>query len=144
MIFIILGMLFFSCKNHNSAKSYPIDTTYVIKSGANYIFEKERFAPEFYAKPLKIVKCQLVPPKINFMHNGQPIQIVDKKPLNQIMTNWQKPEPYLEIMELKRVNNERILLRLLFPTTGNEYTIWFKKEKRGSNLRIDSLSHSKI
>lgn len=151
LIIIICGFsLISSCvqdKNNSIEKksdttTNTIDTLKVIEHGVDYIFKTQRFAIDYYINPLKIVKSKNVPANITFFLNGLKIELVNEKP-NLNTEDWRHPYPYLEVLKLKNTEKDRVLLTLLFRTTGNEYTIWLKKEK-SNNLKIDSLSHLQI
>lgn len=134
IIFIIAIALLISCAQENNEK--------VIEAGVNHIFKTVHFADDYYNNPLKIVKSKNTPPNLYFYINGLRTELVNEKPNSKIINNWKHPLPYLEILELKNIDRNKILLKILFRTTGNEFEIYFKKQS--DSLKVDSVSHGHI
>lgn len=127
---IILGfaILLVACTNNgHPSKSdntkTSLDTAKVIETGIDYLFKNQRFAPTYYVYPLKIVKSKNVPSTMVFMVNGQSIEMVAKKPLEDILPDWRKPQPYLDVIKLKRTPNGIIELELFFLTIGSNFIL---------------------
>ncbi len=138
MMFIIISCT--SDRKPNTTNTTKIDTAKVIEESVNYIFKTEQFAPEYYTDTLKIVKSKNVSANTNFMLNGKMSKFVNEKPSLQVLNNWKHPKLYLEVVELKRVNNNTIFLDLFFRTTGNGFNVWIK-EKKSSTLNVDSINN---
>ena len=142
----VLGLMA-SCTTNNDVENKRttniIDSVKAIETGVDFVFKTKRFADDYYVNPLKIVKSKNVPDNTVFLANGLKTELVNEKPNSEILNNWKNPQPYLEVLELKNVDHDRILLTLLFRTTGNEFAIWLKKGQ-SKCLEVDSLSHSKI
>ena len=95
----------------------------MIEESVNYIFKTEQFAPEYYPDTLKIVKSKNVSENTSFMLNGKMSKFVNEKPSLKVLNNWKHPKLYLEVIVLRRINEHRIHINLLFRTTGNYFEL---------------------
>lgn len=129
--------------NENGVATTAIDSVKVIEAGVDFILKTERLSNDYYLNPLKIVKSRNVPSNTVFFTNGFKTQIVNEKLNLKIRIDSTKVQTYVEVIELKNAEKDRVLVTLLFRTTGNEFAIWLKKGQ-SKCLEIDSVSHSKI
>jgi len=130
-----------SCSSYNT-ESTKIDSVLVIETGIEYVFETQKFNPNYYIAPIKIIKSANIPDKAKFSINGKQCEVIDKLP-DSLHKNIFKPLPFIEISEFKLNQDKTIELGLIFRATGH----WFKikmKPKQEKSWQIEKISEATI
>ncbi|MCF2445835.1 hypothetical protein L0657_17875 [Dyadobacter sp. CY345] len=130
-----------SCSSYNT-ESTKIDSVLVIETGIEYVFETQKFNPNYYIAPIKIIKSAYIPDKAKFSINGKQCEVIDKLP-DSLHKNIFKPLPFIEISEFKLNQDKTIELGLIFRATGH----WFKikmKPKQEKSWQVEAISEATI
>ena len=123
----LLGLWLTSCSFDHTASTTNIDSTKVIEAGIEYIYKNEKFAPDGYMIPIKIIASPNVPKGTSFLMNGKKCEVVPRPSRDEYFRDLQHPVPYFDITKLKLTKGDTIELTIVLPSVNIEHGFKIKK-----------------
>ena len=126
----LIGLWLLSCSSDYRASRTHIDSAKVIETAIEFIYKNEKFAPEGYTIPIKIIDSPNVPKGINFLMNGKKCEVVPRPSRHEYFRDLRHPIPYFDITRLKLSKGDTVELNIILPSVNIEHFFKVKKGKR--------------